>query len=75
MTPLHRRSFLAAACSAIHGAPTAKFPRRHAIGNHDIFGWRRLKSGTTGQEPDWGKKYATELFALPGRYYSFDQAG
>ncbi|NBX37709.1 MAG: metallophosphoesterase [Planctomycetes bacterium] len=50
-------------------------PVRHAIGNHDIFGWHRSKSGTTGQEPDWGKKYATELFALPGRYYSFDQAG
>jgi 3',5'-cyclic AMP phosphodiesterase CpdA len=50
-------------------------PVRHAIGNHDIFGWHRSKSGTTGQEPDWGKKYATELFALPQRYYSFDQAG
>lgn len=55
----------------MNGVPQA----RHAIGNHDIFGWNRSKSGTSGQESDWGKKYATELFGIPGRYYSFDQAG
>ncbi|MCE9620013.1 MAG: metallophosphoesterase [Planctomycetes bacterium] len=50
-------------------------PARHTIGNHDIFGWNKKSSGTTGAESDWGKKYAAEMYGLPNRFYSFDQGG
>ncbi len=48
-------------------------PIRHAIGNHDIFGW----SKATGSEaaPAHGKQYALDLFGMAKRYYSFDQSG
>ncbi len=50
-------------------------PVRSCIGNHDIWGWDKEKSHATGNEPDFGKKWAIEALDLPGRYYSFDQAG
>ncbi len=50
-------------------------PFKTCIGNHDIWGWRKSKSKATGNEPDYGKKYAVEMLGLPGPYYSFDQAG
>jgi len=50
-------------------------PIRHCIGNHDIWGWARGRSGATGTEPLYGKKWAMERFGLTQRYYSFDQAG
>ena len=48
-------------------------PVKHAIGNHDIFGWarRHLDAGA----PAHGKQYAVDLFGLPRRYYSFDMGG
>lgn len=51
----------------------AKVPVHHAIGNHDIWGWDKASSGTTGQEPRWGKKWIIEALGLKNRYYSFDQ--
>lgn len=48
---------------------------RHTIGNHDIFGWNKNASDTTGSEADWGKKFAAELYGIPNRFYSFDMNG
>jgi 3',5'-cyclic-AMP phosphodiesterase len=45
------------------------------IGNHDVWGWNREKSKTSGDEADWGKKWAMDLFGLSRRYRSFDRAG
>ncbi len=50
-------------------------PVRSCIGNHDIWGWEKAKSGATGNEPDYGKNWAVEALEMPGRFYSFDQAG
>lgn len=50
-------------------------PIRHCLGNHDIWGWDRAASRTTGQEPLWGKRWAVEHLGLRERYYAFDQAG
>lgn len=50
-------------------------PVRSCIGNHDIWGWDKTRSGATGDEPDFGKKWAADALGLPHRYYSFDQAG
>jgi 3',5'-cyclic-AMP phosphodiesterase len=50
-------------------------PVRSCIGNHDVWGWDKRSSGTTGSEPRYGKKWAMEQLRLPRPYYSFDQAG
>lgn len=50
-------------------------PVEHTIGNHDIYGWNRKQSGTSGTEADWGKKYAMDLFGLAAPYRSFDRGG
>lgn len=50
-------------------------PVKSCLGNHDIFGWHKSKSRTTGQEPQWGKKWALEMLGLARPYHSFDQAG
>jgi len=50
-------------------------PVKHCIGNHDVWGWNKVASKTTGQEPGWGKQQAIDNFRLPGRYYGFDQGG
>ncbi len=50
-------------------------PIEHCIGNHDVWGWNREKSGATGAEPLYGKKWAMEALGLSSRYRSFDRAG
>lgn len=50
-------------------------PVRSCIGNHDVWGWNKKSSGTSGRELLWGKKRAVHELQLPGRYYSFEQAG
>lgn len=50
-------------------------PVEQCIGNHDIWGWDKKASGTTGSEPDFGKKMALEMFEIPNRYRSFDRFG
>lgn len=50
-------------------------PIRSCIGNHDIWGWNKSKSGSTGNEPDFGKKWASDVLGLDRPYYSFDHAG
>lgn len=56
-------------------AAHCSLPVEHTIGNHDIYGWNRKNSGTTGTESDWGKKFATELFGIPKTYRMFDRCG
>ena len=41
-------------------------PVRSCIGNHDVWGWIKSKSKTTGQEPNWGKKRADRDAASRG---------
>ena len=50
-------------------------PVRSCIGNHDVWGWAKGKSRTTGEEANWGKQRATEMLHLGERYYTFGQAG
>jgi predicted MPP superfamily phosphohydrolase len=52
-----------------------KIPVRHCIGNHDIWGWNREASRTTGNEPNWGKRWAIDMFELERSYYAFSQSG
>lgn len=47
-------------------------PAYHAIGNHDAWGWNKAKSGTTGEEPLWGKRWFLEEFGQAKTYRSFD---
>lgn len=48
---------------------------RHCIGNHDIWGWNKAKSKTTGDEKGWGKAWAAETLGLNRPYYSFERSG
>ncbi|HLO40469.1 MAG TPA: metallophosphoesterase [Phycisphaerales bacterium] len=53
---------------------------RYCLGNHDIWGWNKNRSKTTGEEPGWGKQLALDTLgvqgAVPkGAYYSFDEVG
>jgi len=48
---------------------------RPAVGNHDIWGWNKRKSRTTGAEARWGKRWAVEALEIPERHYWFDRAG
>lgn len=50
-------------------------PIRAAIGNHDIWGWDKAKSKTTGKEPNYGKRRALDMLRLDNRYYTFTQGG
>lgn len=50
-------------------------PVEHCIGNHDIWGWNKEKSGATGSEPEFGKRWAMDALGLAQRYRSFDRAG
>lgn len=50
-------------------------PTIYTLGNHDIWGWHKERSKTTGQEKGWGKDWAVEVFGIPGRYYSVDRNG
>lgn len=50
-------------------------PVRHTIGNHDVWGWNKGKSKTTGNEPMWGKKLACEQWGQAKTWQSFDMKG
>lgn len=50
-------------------------PLKACLGNHDIWGWDKSKSGTTGAEPEYGKQWARDRLGLDQTYYSFSQAG
>jgi 3',5'-cyclic-AMP phosphodiesterase len=50
-------------------------PVASCLGNHDIWGWNKSKSKTTGTEPLWGKRRALEALGLDKPYHSFDRGG
>lgn len=50
-------------------------PIESCIGNHDVWGWHKSRSKTTGGEPGWGKKWAMDMFGVQRSYRSFDRAG
>jgi 3',5'-cyclic-AMP phosphodiesterase len=50
-------------------------PLVNCIGNHDIWGWDKKRSKTTGEEGRWGKKWAMEALGLERPYYSLDRGG
>jgi 3',5'-cyclic AMP phosphodiesterase CpdA len=52
-----------------------EIPQEYCLGNHDIWGWNKKRSGCTGSEPLFGKKYALERMGLTLPYRSFDRAG
>jgi len=47
----------------------------HTLGNHDMFGRNRAKSGATGSEPFFGKRWFLDNFGYKSTYRSFDRAG
>lgn len=52
-----------------------EIPQEYCLGNHDIWGWNQKRSGCSGTEPLFGKKYALERMRLTLPYRSFDRAG
>jgi 3',5'-cyclic AMP phosphodiesterase CpdA len=53
-------------------AKECRLPVKWCIGNHDVWGWDKKNSKTTGSEELWGKKKAVKEFGLENRYYAFD---
>lgn len=52
-----------------------EIPQEYCLGNHDIWGWNQKRSGCSGTETLFGKKYALERMGLTSPYRSFDRAG
>lgn len=52
-----------------------RLPLHHCLGNHDIWGWNKKESQTTGNEQGWGKAWAIDLLGMPGPYYAFNAKG
>lgn len=50
-------------------------PVEHCIGNHDIWGWNKKRSKTSGEEAEWGKRWATDALGIDRPYRSFDRGG
>jgi len=53
-------------------AKECKLPMKFCVGNHDVWGWDKNYSKTTGTEELWGKKRFLKEFNLENRYYAFD---
>ena len=47
-------------------------PIEHCLGNHDIWGWVKERSKTTGNEKGWGKQWAMDVLGLSKPYHAFD---
>lgn len=56
-------------------ADECSLPVEHCIGNHDVWGWNKLLSRTSGNEPNFGKQRALENLGLRSPYRSFDRGG
>lgn len=54
-------------------AKECHIPIKYCIGNHDVWGWNKEKSQTTGDEPLWGKKMVLKQFGLDRSYCSFSK--
>jgi Icc protein len=50
-------------------------PVHYCLGNHDIWGWNKGKSKTSGSESGWGKTMSLDRLELKKPYYSFDAGG
>lgn len=50
-------------------------PMLHTLGNHDIWGWNKPKSKTTGNEEGWGKKWACQMVGRELPYHAVDVEG
>ncbi|MCA9299887.1 MAG: metallophosphoesterase, partial [Phycisphaerales bacterium] len=50
-------------------------PMINVIGNHDVWGWDRDESKTTGNEDLYGKRWALDVFGLRERFFSLDRNG
>ncbi len=48
-------------------------PIEHTLGNHDIWGWNKGKSKTTGSESGWGKKWFCEVAGREKSYFALDR--
>ncbi|MBK7406354.1 MAG: metallophosphoesterase [Phycisphaerales bacterium] len=53
----------------------SSLPVGHCIGNHDVWGWNKGKSKTTGAEAKWGKAWALDQLGMGRSYHSFDAGG
>jgi 3',5'-cyclic AMP phosphodiesterase CpdA len=53
----------------------SSLPIEHCLGNHDVWGWDKKKSGMSGSEPGYGKAWAMDVLGLAKPYHSFDRAG
>jgi 3',5'-cyclic AMP phosphodiesterase CpdA len=47
-------------------------PVLHCLGNHDVWGWNKKASNTTGSEAKWGKRWFQDLFGYERTYYAQD---
>ena len=56
-------------------AAECALPVKHCLGNHDVWGWDKAGSKTTGNEPGWGKRYSLDQLGLERGYYGFDIGG
>lgn len=52
--------------------PTSGVQVVNACGNHDIWGWKKSKSGATGREPLFGKNFFREYFGEGALYRRVD---
>ena len=50
-------------------------PAAHVLGNHDVWGWDKIRSNTKGDEPNWGKGWAMDELGLVKPYHSLDKGG
>lgn len=48
-------------------------PVQHTLGNHDIWGWNKSKSKTSGSETRWGKRWFCEMAGRDRTYQAFDR--
>lgn len=53
----------------------SSLPLKHCLGNHDIWGWNKRRSKTTGNEAGWGKQLALDQLGLAKSYHTFDAGG
>lgn len=47
-------------------------PVVHTLGNHDIWGWHKERSKTSGSEAKWGKRWACEMVERDTPWYAAD---
>lgn len=55
-----------------HFADLCALPVQHTLGNHDIWGWNKSRSGARGDEHEWGKRWAMDELGLDTAHQSRD---